>query len=93
MDRTYIAQVEKHIRIVVKPGRGLTENSIKDFNRLIYHAGDTIEEHYANIAKMIADDRADPDFIEGYGNMKELGIEILIPLIGSEAVIEEVINN
>lgn len=91
MDRTYIAQVEKRVRIIVKPGQGLTKDSVEEFNRLIYYAGETVEEHYVNLAKMVAEDRTGTDFVEGYGNMKELGIEIDLDIRDSE--IEQAINN
>ncbi|QIG73960.1 hypothetical protein PP935_gp185 [Rhizobium phage RHph_N34] len=57
----------------------LTPEIIKEYNEMITYKGDTVEEHLANIAEHYNLENwwNGDTFLEGYGDLKELGVRII----------------
>lgn len=60
-----------------------TPEFMRHFSRYFYEF-ETIEEHMEHIAYLAARDMLDPDFTEGYGPLKDMGISAKVTDIITE---------
>ena len=80
--RTYEVEVKSIIKIELDDEK-FTPEFVKEFNSTMFHCGDLDDknsmlfDHAANIARYITQPNTWETFIDGYGELKEMGIKLL----------------
>ena len=73
----YEVIVESQVNIEIENPDLFSEAFFKEFERYMYNVDHTIEAHVENLAERFVSE-GEPNFIEGYGELKERGIKISV---------------
>lgn len=85
----YTVAVTQEVEVVLE-ANNFTEAFIEEHQRFIGGC-DTIEDHAENLARLVATgvvDNFPSTFVEGYGPLKDMGIEIKDPKLGLLQIVD-----
>lgn len=90
MTRKFEVEVTRYVRVEVDETK-FTEEFMKEFRKYIDSSVETIEEHIEHLGWLYAAGHIDNnEFIEGYGEAKEMGIKFSEQGFGDDIDIKEV---